>query len=331
MLRLVVTPRRIVKGNHNGEIASPRSANDSLHAASRRLSPGSAMTATPASPDDILIRGCPCDEATRWTALERFGKASVDVLVIPARDTAAWPSVWSRLPAGIAALIADPFKTATVLLRPAAGGDPSQEPVRVLEAIQGGSFRVESDLSLEPRPFRRPTLAPTHNPKLSRETQAGLPSLFKSWESTLGPGPDVIALRAGVLQLLDQLDASHEASQSIEGEGVHQNGDYWHAINHRREPDYGNGKYWFRQVGPHPLLNELAGDVEAIIAAAPTATRSSARDLVQSGRLDPFKFIDFVESAVRTRNADAIALAEQIQWREMVCLLEHTWRDASAG
>src|SRR5205085_9106705 len=60
---------------------------------------------------------------------------------------------------------------------------------------------------------------------------------------------DLIALQAGILQIGDHLTPSHEHSQSIEGQGKRQAGDYWHAINHRREPDYGNAKYWFRHVG----------------------------------------------------------------------------------
>ncbi len=34
-------------------------------------------------------------------------------------------------------------------------------------------------------------------------------------------------------------------------------GSYWHAIMHRREPDAWNSKYWWRQVGYHPVFVQL--------------------------------------------------------------------------
>src|SRR5438105_123592 len=39
------------------------------------------------------------------------------------------------------------------------------------------------------------------------------------------------------------LDESHHISQDLHS----LEGSYWHAIMHRREPDYWNSKYWFRR------------------------------------------------------------------------------------
>src|SRR5688572_28594457 len=47
---------------------------------------------------------------------------------------------------------------------------------------------------------------------------------------------DALACLAGLWLLYDHLDESHRISQDLAG----QEGSYWHAIMHRREPDYGN-------------------------------------------------------------------------------------------
>ena len=61
------------------------------------------------------------------------------------------------------------------------------------------------------------------------------------------------ACRAGLWLAFDFLDESHEISQ-----GLHTaEGSYWHALMHRREPDYGNSKYWFKRVGTHPVFESL--------------------------------------------------------------------------
>ena len=79
-----------------------------------------------------------------------------------------------------------------------------------------------------------------------------------------GTFPERIAVAAGLHLFYDDLDGSHSLSQTVEGRGKNHNGDYWHAIMHRREPDYDNAKYWFRRVGAHPVMTELPAVLERI-------------------------------------------------------------------
>lgn len=64
------------------------------------------------------------------------------------------------------------------------------------------------------------------------------------------------AVKTGLHLLNDDLATSHALAQRHEGEPL---ADYWHAIIHRREGDYGNSCYWFGRVGSVPILAEIYG------------------------------------------------------------------------
>lgn len=146
---------------------------------------------------------------------------------------------------------------------------------------------------------------------------------------TVASAPDAAALRAGVFQLHDFLDESHQVSQSIEGRGRHRAGDYWHAIMHRREPDYGNSKYWFRHVGPHPAFVPLARQAKAILDACDSPAAAKWRQRLRlPGDWEPFAFVDLCEQCAAGNDPALDKAARRIQLAEMHLLLESTCRDA---
>lgn len=134
------------------------------------------------------------------------------------------------------------------------------------------------------------------------------------------------ALKAGMFLLNDFFDDSHSCSQSIEGLGTHHTGDYWHAILHRREPDYGNSKYWFRHVGRHPIFDDLATYVQKDDAPQAGTLRERTGRLIADHRWDPFAFVDLCEAA--ERDVSLKAWCERIQYEEMLRLLEWTVKEA---
>ena len=98
--------------------------------------------------------------------------------------------------------------------------------------------------------------------------------------------------RSAVWLYHDYLDTSHTISQGITTE----TGSYWHAIMHRREPDYPNSKYWFGRAGDHsvfPAIREAA----AGIAATATSLPDSATFLTTQSAWDPYAFVDLCKAA----------------------------------
>ena len=136
------------------------------------------------------------------------------------------------------------------------------------------------------------------------------------------PNVDETALRAGLYQWHDFLNESHQQSQCIEGQGENQFGDYWHAIMHRREPDYSNAKYWFRQIGNHPNYRELRRLADSILADSTDPQAARWRDRLQSGsKWEPFAFVDLCEECAADETTELAIAARMIQYAEMTMLV----------
>src|SRR5258706_6581787 len=88
-------------------------------------------------------------------------------------------------------------------------------------------------------------------------------------------------------------EQAHEVAQSIHTP----DGAYWHGIVHRQEPDPDNARYWFRQLGSHPIFPELARAAHGLGLPG-----GGAKDSWDPGR--------FVEICERARREPASPLAQ---------------------
>jgi hypothetical protein len=132
--------------------------------------------------------------------------------------------------------------------------------------------------------------------------------------------PSRLALAAGLLQLFDFWDASHEAAQQADDLGEREFSAYWHGIAHRREPDPGNAAYWFRRVGWHGLFAPLGEAARPLLDEFGDDALTSR---MLAGGWNPMAMIGLCAQA-EPDSAREI-LARRLQRLEMWLLLEETF------
>lgn len=129
-----------------------------------------------------------------------------------------------------------------------------------------------------------------------------------------------LACLAGVWLKYDFLHESHEISQQIETA----TGSYWHAIMHRREPDYANAQYWFRRVGQHPVYDPLWESAQEIAGAYPI---DEARQMLCWNRWEAYRFVDLCEAAAEDKEKRQL-FCREIALREWELLFDHSYQQA---
>jgi len=139
----------------------------------------------------------------------------------------------------------------------------------------------------------------------------------------LDPGkhPEALAVKSGLLLWNDDLDGAHAIAQDLDD--LH--GAYLHGVMHRREPDYGNSKYWFRRVGAHPLFPQLRTAALELLSEAPR-TDPYRKALEKSAAWDAFQMVDWCETAKDERDVAFLRALQAIEIQG----LTYYWLDQAA-
>ena len=120
------------------------------------------------------------------------------------------------------------------------------------------------------------------------------------------------AAMAGLYLYFSCFEEAHDLAQNCE----EAEGELWHAILHRQEPDSGNAAYWFRKAGPHPTFTALSHAAVRVLRRIPDAE-------FRTGRWDPFAFIAFCERARRQPGSSQEQAAVEIQRAEWQILFDY--------
>ncbi len=134
-----------------------------------------------------------------------------------------------------------------------------------------------------------------------------------------------LVLSAGLLQIFDFWDDSHEAAQQAGDLGERPYSACWHAICHRREPDPGNAGYWLAKARHNPVGGRLAEIIESSLDRLDPACKAVAGRLVSGGE---FQDRAMVEMCCRPRPPDhEKRILRQVQKLEMALLIGATLDD----
>ncbi len=143
-----------------------------------------------------------------------------------------------------------------------------------------------------------------------------------------------LAVKAGLHLWNDSQELSHNLSQKLNND----TGSYWHALMHRREGDFSNSKYWYRQVDEHATFDELHATTLVLLRSENSIDRRGKMafhlDRFESSKngWNPYHMVEAVEAQTKGRGDEVTRnIFEQIQRLEFCILLRYCYRKGFGG
>lgn len=131
------------------------------------------------------------------------------------------------------------------------------------------------------------------------------------------PTDSAVLLRAAALLYHDHQDDAHD----LVADRNDISAAFLHGILHRREPDYWNAKYWFRQCELHPVYSAVAARLGTWLDPQEA---EAAQAFTLPGTFDPFAFVDACESCRRIDpKSPRVAILRKIQHAEFEAIVQH--------
>lgn len=155
--------------------------------------------------------------------------------------------------------------------------------------------------------------------------QPSLRGAILQWEESLRSNQPKSQFRGELKDLIlaalwlleGDLDQSHNHSQKWET----LNGNYWHAIMHRREKDFSNAKYWYRRVEKHPIVMQLK---QRVVAEPELGTALRELDQALNSAAWLGSWVDVNQKVIEKRSSPELKSAVlQLAWLEWQLLLAH--------
>ena len=123
-----------------------------------------------------------------------------------------------------------------------------------------------------------------------------------------GKDPKALAVKSALFLWNDDLDGCHTIAQDLDDA----HGAYLHGVMHRREPDYGNSKYWFRRVGAHPLFPQLREAALELLSGEAPSNRFR-KDLETNAAWDADRMVDWCSEAAQEPEVAFLRVLQAIE------------------